>query len=194
MYQDREELEDDLYGEDEADSEGSEVNSELEFHLYSQLHYSSNAGNTEEQEKEGEGAESQGNLSLDPAERTSDGEREHTAESRPQSPDASALERYLKKKKKQKKRKSIPVSRVSSSLFEEVIVIDSSPEVISISEGDTADDHEGVCASKGRGARPLLSSTPAGQVRERCLAVLSSHSYADDSDLCVFLTKLRWLF
>lgn len=196
MYQDRGELEDDLYREDEADSDGSEVNSELEFHLYSQLHYSSNAGNIEEQENEGEEAESQETLPLHLTEKPSEGEREHTAESRPQSPHASDLERHLKKKKtkkkrdEQKKRKDIPKSQGASSLFEEVIVIDSSPEVISISEGDTADDSEGVCALKGRSARPLLSSTPAGQGTQKKkksprgpVTVDSSSSDSDSEDL-----------
>ncbi|XP_034543875.1 zinc finger CCHC domain-containing protein 7 [Notolabrus celidotus] len=168
MYQDREELEDELYQEDDADADGSEADSELEFHLYSQLHYSSNAGKMEEQEEKGEVAESQDNLQTDVAEKTRDGEQEHSGESRPQSPDINALQRYLKKRAekrdKQKKRESNSKSQGSSSLYEEVIVIDSGPDVISISEGDTSDDDdEGVCALKGQGGRPQQTSTPAGQ-------------------------------
>ncbi|CAJ1052148.1 zinc finger CCHC domain-containing protein 7 [Xyrichtys novacula] len=167
IYQDREELEDDLYQEDEENSDGSEVNSELEFQLYSQLHYSANAGDIEELEGRGEEADIQGDLQLDVSEKTSDGEQEHTGENRPQSPDASQLQRYLKKREekriKQKKVKNSPKGQRSSSLFEEVIVIDSGPDVISISEGDTAEDDEGVCALKGGGRRPLQTSTPAGQ-------------------------------
>ncbi|XP_051240938.1 zinc finger CCHC domain-containing protein 7 isoform X2 [Dicentrarchus labrax] len=171
MYQDREELEDDLYQEDEEDSEGSEANSELEFRLYSQLHYSSNAGEIEEQRDRGEDAEGQECQQLEVTEKSLDvdAELEHTGESGPPSPNISKLLQHLKKKKgekrdKQKKGKSNPKGqRSSSSFFEEVIVIDSSPDVISISEGDTADDDEGICALKGKGLHQLQTSTPAQQ-------------------------------
>ncbi|XP_035515895.1 zinc finger CCHC domain-containing protein 7 [Morone saxatilis] len=171
LYQDREELEDDLYQEDEEDSEGSEANSELEFRLYSQLHYSSNAGEIEEQRDRGEEAEGQESQQLEVTEKSSDvdAELEHTGESGPPSPNISKLLQHLKKKgekrDKQKKGESNPKGqRSSSSFFEEVIVIDSSPDVISISEGDTADDDdEGVCALKGQGLHRLQTSTPAQQ-------------------------------
>uniref|UniRef100_A0A3B4VJI6 Zinc finger CCHC domain-containing protein 7 n=1 Tax=Seriola dumerili TaxID=41447 RepID=A0A3B4VJI6_SERDU len=90
-YQDREELEDDLYHEDDRDSEGSEANSELEFRLYSQLHYSSNAGEMEEQEGTGEKAEGQDSRQPEVTEKTADanGELEHTGESGPPSPNIS---------------------------------------------------------------------------------------------------------
>lgn len=171
-YQDRAALEDDLYQEDEGDSEGSEANSELEFRLYSQLHYSSNAGEMGEQEDSGEKAEDQDGWQL--TEKTADvnGEQDHTGESRPSSPNMSKLRQHLKKKKgeksdKQKKGKSNLKGQRSSSLFEEVIVIDSSPDVISISEDDTADDDEGVCALKGQGLHRLQTSTPAQQVKSK---------------------------
>ena len=181
-YQDREAFEDDLYQEDEGDSEGSEVNSELEFRLYSQLHYSSNPGELEEQEDGGEKTEGQDSQQRVRPEKTEggDGEQGQTGESRPPSPDVSKLLQQLKKKKeekldkqkngeklgKQKKGKSNAKGQrsSSSSLFEEVIVIDSSPDVISISEDDTANDDEGVCALKGRG---LQTSTPAQQVESK---------------------------
>ncbi|KAK9540156.1 hypothetical protein VZT92_002625 [Zoarces viviparus] len=171
-YQDRKELEDDLYQDDEGDSDGSEANSELEFHLYSQLHYSSNARALEEQEDGGETAEGQDSLQPEGPEKTVDvdGEREHTGDSRPPSPDLSKLLQYLEKKEKKKREKldnqktGNPKSqRSSSSFIEEVIVIDSSPDVISISEDDTDDDDEGVCNLKGRSLRRLRTSTPAQQ-------------------------------
>ncbi|KAA8594853.1 hypothetical protein FQN60_011988, partial [Etheostoma spectabile] len=153
-YQDRKELEDDLYQEDEGDSEGSEVNSELEFHLYSQLHYSSNAGVLEEQEdRGGEKAEAQNSQQLEVPEKTVDVDREQeqTGESRTSSPNLSELLQHLKNKKKgekpdkQRKGKTDPKGQrsSSSSFFEEVIVIDSSPDVISISDDDTTDDDKG---------------------------------------------------
>ncbi|XP_071393850.1 zinc finger CCHC domain-containing protein 7-like, partial [Centroberyx affinis] len=165
-YQDRKELEDELYREeDEEDSEGSEVNSELEFHLYSQLHYSSNAGEREEQEDGGEKELKE----LEVTEKTagSDGERKDSG----QRHSVSGLRKHLKghtevqqkrrKLDKQKKRKADPKGqRSSSSFFQEVIVIDSSTDVISISEDDTDD---GVCAFKGQKSRPLQASTPAQQ-------------------------------
>lgn len=181
-YQDREAFEDDLYQEDEGDSEGSEVNSELEFRLYSQLHYSANAAEVEEQEDGGEKTEGQDSQQFELPEKTADvdGEQEQTGESRPPSPDLSKLLQQLKKKKKEEKldkqkngeklgkqkkgKGNTKGQRSSSSLFEEVIVIDSSPDVISISEDDTADDDEGVCALKGRG---LQTSTPAQQVESK---------------------------
>ncbi|KAJ8410997.1 hypothetical protein AAFF_G00180320 [Aldrovandia affinis] len=50
-YEEKEELEDELYAEAE-DSSGSEVDSEVEFRLYSQLHYSKCLGEEEEEEEE----------------------------------------------------------------------------------------------------------------------------------------------
>uniref|UniRef100_A0A3Q2EFW6 Zinc finger CCHC domain-containing protein 7 n=1 Tax=Cyprinodon variegatus TaxID=28743 RepID=A0A3Q2EFW6_CYPVA len=73
-YQDREELEDELYQED---SGLSEADSELEFHLYSQLHYSSNAGEIEELEAGAEKQyESRENRQGDVLEKTRDGDQE----------------------------------------------------------------------------------------------------------------------
>uniref|UniRef100_A0A3Q3KTM9 Zinc finger CCHC domain-containing protein 7 n=1 Tax=Mastacembelus armatus TaxID=205130 RepID=A0A3Q3KTM9_9TELE len=146
-YEGREELEDDLYQEDAGSSEGSEVNSELEFQLYSQLHYSSNAGELEEQEGREENTEGQNNHKLGVTEKTADcnGIVEHIRE--------SGKKKGQKRDKKKKKG-----LKLSSSLFEEVIVIDSGPDVITISEDDTADS-EGVCSLKSR----RLHSTPAQQ-------------------------------
>lgn len=181
-YQDREELEDDLYQEDDGDSDGSEANSELEFRLYSQLHYSSNAGDLEEKEEEdGEekehNGERQGVQKHEAIEKIEDGDRElgSTSESQPPSP---AIEELLKKKKKKgdkldkekKKRSDAKAQQLPASFYEEVIVIDSGPDIISISEDDSDDDDAGVCALKGQGLHRLQTSTPSQQVEEtvRC--------------------------
>lgn len=175
-YQDREKLEDDLYREDDGDSEGSEANSELEFHLYSQLHYSSNAGEMEEQVERQEEVDSCGGQQLEVTEKTADldEEQEQRGESRPPSPDINKLKQHLKKNKKKgdnrdkvRKGKSNPKGQKSSFCFEEVIVIDSSPDVISISDGDTSSDDEGVCALKGQGSQRLQTSTPTQQVKSK---------------------------
>lgn len=173
-YQDREKLEDDLYREDDGDSEGSEANSELEFHLYSQLHYSSNTGEMDEQVERLEELDSHGGQQLEVTEKTADvnGEQEQSGESRPLSPNINKLKPHLKKKKmgdnrdKGKKGKSNPQGQKSSICFEEVIVIDSSPDVISISDDDTSND-DGVCALKGQGSQRLQTSTPAQQVKSK---------------------------
>lgn len=209
MYsQDLEELEDDPYQEDEEDSEGSEVNSELEFHLYSQLHYSSNAGEVEEQVEGGEEAERQGSQQLQRTEKSADddGEQEQTSESGPPSPNMSTLKQHLKKQNdksdKGKKVKSSPAGQKSSFVFEEVIVIDSSPDVISISDDDTSSDDEGVCALKGQGSQQLQTSTPAHQVDSKnaefdCLCRKKVHSskpvcLSVHSAHIVSITEAKW--
>ncbi|XP_019130688.2 zinc finger CCHC domain-containing protein 7 isoform X2 [Larimichthys crocea] len=194
-YQDRQELEDELYQEDEGDSDASEANSELEFHLYSQLHYSSNAGEVEEQEDRGEEAQGQDSQRLEVTERTTDvdGEQEHTGESRPTSPDISKLLQDLRARKKGEKRDKQKKEKSSlkgqrSSFFEEVIVIDSGPDVISISEGDTADEDESICALKARDLPQMQTSTPAhegSQKRKRDLSgpvMVDSSSSKSDSE------------
>lgn len=168
-YQDREELEDDLYQGDELDSEASEANSELEFRLYSQLHYSSNPG----EQEDGEDKEHRDIVEQGVNVRAADVEGLLECKKLP-SPINGQLHQQKKKKKKgekvdkQNKRKGDPKGqKSSSSCFEEVIVIDSGPDVISISEDDTADDDKGVCALKGRGFHRRHTSTPAQQVEER---------------------------
>lgn len=179
-YQDREEFEDELYREEddeegEEEEEGSEVNSELEFHLYSQLHYSSNAGEREEEEDGGE-KERQDGQRLQVVETS--GERKDSEPNRLPSPGVGRPVEHLKghaeverKKEKlhdQRKRKRAPKGqRPSASLFQEVIVIDSGTEVISISD----DTDDGVCAFKGQKSRPLQASTPAQQVQRDSMCV-----------------------
>ncbi|XP_073334206.1 zinc finger CCHC domain-containing protein 7 [Pagrus major] len=193
-YQDREEFEDDLYQEGDGDSDESEANSELEFHLYSQLHYSSNAGETEEQVDRGEEVVGQDVQQPKVSEKSADvdGEQEHNGESRPRSLEICKLLQNLKKKEEREEKRGKRTrkdQRSSSSFFEEVIVIDSSPNVISISD-DTADDDEGVCALKGQGLQRGQTSTPAQQgtqKRKRSLGKpvivdLSSSESDSDSD------------
>ncbi|XP_008410676.1 zinc finger CCHC domain-containing protein 7 isoform X1 [Poecilia reticulata] len=194
-YQDREELEDNLYQED-GDSDESEANSELEFHLYSQLHYSSNAGELDELEP---GAEEENNRQ----ESQQGGVLEKTTDKDPelrctkQSNPTSSADDHLKTKKdaKKKKGKIEPKSpKLSSSRFEEVIVIDSSPDVISISDNNSDDeDDASVCTQKAKGSQMLQTSTPAQQVEETNsqkrkgslfvpVAVLSSSSESSESE------------
>uniref|UniRef100_A0A3B3WTQ4 Zinc finger CCHC domain-containing protein 7 n=1 Tax=Poecilia mexicana TaxID=48701 RepID=A0A3B3WTQ4_9TELE len=112
-YQDREELEDNLYQED-GDSDESEANSELEFHLYSQLHYSSNSGELDEPEP---GAEEENNRQ----ESQQGGALEKTADKDPelrstkQSNPTSSADDHLKTKKDAKKKKSKIDSESSES-------------------------------------------------------------------------------
>lgn len=170
-YQDREELEDNLYQED-GDSDVSEANSELEFHLYSQLHYFSNAGELDEPEPGAEEninrQESQEGGAL---EKTTD--KDTKLRCTKQSNPTSSTDGHLKTKKDAKKKKSKiepKIPKLLSSRFEEVIVIDSSPGVISISDDDSDDeDDASVCALKAlkvKGSQTLQTSTPALQVEE----------------------------
>ncbi|CAG5939280.1 unnamed protein product [Menidia menidia] len=197
VYYDQAELEDDLYQEDEGDCEGSEVDSELEFHLYSQLHYSSNPGEMEALEDGEEPDERRNQDSLQHEDKTTDGDSAPEDTSTPPSPITGSLKRGPKeeKKKQVEKRKTRKSDRrsqtLSSSRFEEVIVIDSSPEVISISEDDTTDDENGVCASKGQRLGLLQTSTPAQQETKRrksspdvpfTLVSSSSESDSEESD------------
>ncbi|XP_068177633.1 zinc finger CCHC domain-containing protein 7 isoform X2 [Antennarius striatus] len=189
-YQDREEFEDELYKEDEGDSEDSEANSELEFHLYSQLHYSSNAGDMEEQLGKGEVLDGKDSMQPEMTEVELDveGNQEDTDGNKRLSPNISKLQQHLKKHDIQKKRKNGTKVEKPSIRFEEVIVIDSSSDVISISEGDS-DDKNGVCAFKGKGSQRLQTSTPAQQgAQKRKMAVGapvmvdSSSSESSDSE------------
>ena len=147
-YQDREELEDDLYGE-EGDSDGSEVNSEVEFHLYSQLHYASETTLVNGEDLQEEKAEREESVSADP-EHSKDGLQER-----------QALNQALLKLDNLKKGKTNAKSLRSSAKLEEVIVIDSGTDII-----HSEDDNEGVCSLKcQRSKRVLQTSTPAQQVQ-----------------------------
>lgn len=169
-YQDGEDLEDDLYREDEGDSEASDVDSELEFHLYSQLHYSSNAGEVTELVAPVQEAEGQVSQQLEATLETTDGDKlnEPTEERQIPSPDTSSANLNKKKRKKplKKKTKTSPEKQGLPFSFEEVIVIDSSPEVISLSDDNASSDDTGVCALKGQGSQWRQTSTPAQQVGE----------------------------
>ncbi|KAJ8272421.1 hypothetical protein COCON_G00112800 [Conger conger] len=99
-YEAREDYEDELY-QDREDSSASEVDSELEFKLYSQLHYASCHDNIEVEEEV---------------------ENEEQDEGQP----------WLE---------------VRAQPLEGVIVINSDPEIITVS--DNTEDEEGICVSKG---------------------------------------------
>nr|XP_057937738.1 zinc finger CCHC domain-containing protein 7 [Doryrhamphus excisus] len=174
-YQERKELEDDLYQGDGEESEGSEATSELEFRLYSQLHYSSNVSELKEQD--GEQQPSQEPLV---PEEISDS-----------APSSEAVKQRRKNKTKtgvkQKKGKLVPQSPSPLSPFEEVIVIDSNPEVITISDDDTSSDNKGVCALKGSSKPRVQTSTPVQQAshkkvtRSIPVTVDSDSSHSSDS-------------
>lgn len=163
-----EDLEDDLYREDEGDSEASEVNSELEFHLYSQLHYSSNAGDVGELVDTVPEAEGRVPQKLETTSEPADGDKENEQreERRILSPDASNinLDKRERKKSSKKKTKTTPKQRNFPFSFEEVIVINSSPEVISVSDDNTSSDETGVCALKSHVSQWRQTSTPSQQV------------------------------
>ncbi|KAM9819546.1 zinc finger CCHC domain-containing protein 7 [Syngnathus typhle] len=164
-YQDRQVLEDDLYRGDGAESEASEAISELEFHLYSQLHYSSNTLELED----GEDEPSQ---KIDAADKTTETtvNVEVKTKTRPASSSPGKLQQQcnnkFEKQVKKKKEKSVPKVQRPLPKFEEVIVIDSSSDIITISESyssddddDNDDDDKGVCALKGGRVRRTLTST-----------------------------------
>uniref|UniRef100_A0A3B4BK92 Zinc finger CCHC domain-containing protein 7 n=1 Tax=Periophthalmus magnuspinnatus TaxID=409849 RepID=A0A3B4BK92_9GOBI len=122
-----EQLEDDLYREYEDDSEGSEADSELEFHLYSQLHYSSNAGEVnelEDKKKEIDEISTEGNHNITDSDKLGQlSENRSTAKKK-----EKVQGDKEKKRTKQAKNDKAKGQRASSTVFEEVIVIDSSPD------------------------------------------------------------------
>lgn len=167
-YHVAEDLEDAIYQEDEGDSEASEINSELEFRLYSQLHYSSNAGDMGElvdtvQEEEGQVLQ-QLEATSEPAD--GDKENEEREERRVLSPDSNNIDLNKKEIKQsiKKKRKTNPEKQNLTFSFEEVIVIDSSPEVISVSDDNDSSDDTSVCNLKHHRSQWRQTSTPSQQV------------------------------
>ncbi|KAK6324414.1 hypothetical protein J4Q44_G00037560 [Coregonus suidteri] len=171
-YEDRAELEDELYGEE---SEGSEVDdSELEFRLYSQLHYSSNPGEREEEEEEEEKR-----LSSSHGEKEGDGckaKRRQPSQSHDHGNrdlrqqllgDTEQKNQKVKGKTQRGTKQQRGLSRgdpKGQRSFQEVIVIDlSHDDVITVSDNTEEDD--GVCSAKGQRSKtgPLQASTPAPQ-------------------------------
>ncbi|KAG7268085.1 hypothetical protein CRUP_027563 [Coryphaenoides rupestris] len=186
-YQDREELEDELYREAEAeekDSEGSEVNSEVEFHLYSQLHYASDPRLVNGEDivlEDGDGEEeNKHSVSADPE------QSKPTLHSKGGPPQRRELKRNLLKTVNPQRGKAGAKSlRSSWASLEEVIVIDSGTDIVC-----SEDDTEGVCTLKGR-RWSLQTSTPAQQASEKrkrspsqdSVVVLNSGSESDVSEL-----------
>lgn len=168
-YQMGEEPEGDLYQEDEGDSEASEVNSELEFHLYSQLHYSSNAWEMAELLDTVEEAGGQASQQLEGTSESADGDNDNDEMEKRQilSPDTSNTnldkkdrKTFIKKTKMNPEKQNLPVPF-------EVIVIDSSPEVISVSDDNSSSEDTGVCGLKGQCSQWRQTSSPAPQVETR---------------------------
>ncbi|XP_023668343.1 zinc finger CCHC domain-containing protein 7 [Paramormyrops kingsleyae] len=147
-YQEREEYEDELY-KDEDGSSSSEVDSELEFRLYSQLHYCSSSRQQENQN----GLE--GNWEGQQENRNGlEGNREGQQENR------NGLEGN--QEGQQENRNGLEGNREGqheNRQQQAVIVIDSGPEVVTLS--DSTEDEEGVCVSKG------LKSQPPGSAHGR---------------------------
>lgn len=163
-----EDLEEARYQEDDGDSEASEINSELEFHLYSQLHYSSNAGDMGElvdavQETEGR-VPRQLEATSEPAD--GDKEQKEREERRVLSPGANNIDQDEKEIKQsiKKKKKANPEKQNLTFSFEEVIVIDSGPEVISVSDDNDSSEDTGVCSLKQHRSQRRQTSTPSQQV------------------------------
>uniref|UniRef100_A0AAV2LMI4 Zinc finger CCHC domain-containing protein 7 n=1 Tax=Knipowitschia caucasica TaxID=637954 RepID=A0AAV2LMI4_KNICA len=165
-YQYYEQLEDDLYREEDDDSKSSDADSELEFHLYSQLHYSSNAGDVSELEDERKDIEEVSiqddhNITTDADNLGHQTENNLTSENQ-------AVHGEKEKTSKNKKKRDTLKSQRASAVFEEVIVIDSGSDAIILSEddsSDSSDNTEGVCALKGRRLSKLCTSTPAHEVK-----------------------------
>ncbi|TWW59371.1 hypothetical protein D4764_06G0009010 [Takifugu flavidus] len=179
-----EDLEDAIYQEDEGDSEASEINSELEFRLYSQLHYSSNAGDMGELVDTVQEAEGQVLQQLEATSEPADGDKENE-ERRVLSPDANNIDLNKKKIKQsiKKKRKTNPEKQNLTFSFEEVIVIDSSPEVISVSDDNDSSDDTGVCNLKQHRSQRRQTSTPSQQETQKSIRALGTLLSVDSSSL-----------
>ncbi|KAK7929434.1 hypothetical protein WMY93_005829 [Mugilogobius chulae] len=191
-YQHHEQLEDELYRDEEDDSDGSEADSELEFHLYSQLHYSCNAGEVselEDKKKEMDENNTQDNHIITNGENLGHSSQSENC-NRAEKKDTVQKEKEKKRTKNVKKDQSKSLRPVTTE-FEEVIVIDSSPDVITLSEDDSSDETEGVCALKCRRIPKLCTSTPAQQVKKRGIDaavpvnVSSSDSQSESEFQCV---------
>ncbi|XP_061762960.1 zinc finger CCHC domain-containing protein 7 [Nerophis ophidion] len=152
-YQDRQAFEDDLYRGDGEESQGSEAFSDLEFRLYGQLHYSSKEQNGEL------------HVSEKAEETVVTGKVPHSA------PSPETVKHKSKKGVKQKKKRGVPQVPRPLSPFEEVVVIYSSPEVITLSDSDASDDDNGVCALKGSKKPPKRTSTAHQQASLKSVAV-----------------------
>ncbi|KAJ8000481.1 hypothetical protein DPEC_G00180580 [Dallia pectoralis] len=203
-FEERLAMEDDLYGE-EAESGGSEVdNSELEFRLYSQLHYSSNPGDRgleEEEDGQARGEETcRVKTGMQKEKKQKCTSKQQPTSSHDQSDRdlrqhlVGHSEQINKKRQKvrPKSQQNVKQQRCLSTgnpksqrLFEEVVIIDlGSDDVITVS--DNTEEDEGVCnlkVCKSRSA-PLKSSTPALQ---RNASKVSGRGFSSESDTVVVL-------
>ncbi|KAF5891842.1 zinc finger CCHC domain-containing protein 7, partial [Clarias magur] len=140
-YQEREEYEDELYAEEDLDND-SGPDSDLEFQLYSQLHYCA-----DEHEKRAENHE----------------------ENRPSSCHES---------------QPGPKVQPLSAPLDDIIMIDSGPDIITVSDTTEEEEEESVCTRKGqrskeKGLAPALQ--PHRYEEEQEVVVLNSDSDSDDS-------------
>ncbi|XP_077574507.1 zinc finger CCHC domain-containing protein 7 isoform X2 [Stigmatopora nigra] len=188
-YQDRQELENDLYCGDDNDSECSEAISELEFHLYSQLHYSSKAVNLIAAVE-------------NTAEKSNHVELEVSPKNRPDVLNTVKPLQHRKSEKrvKQKKAKGLPKVHKKLPALEEVIVIDDSSDVIILSStsdddkavaadnddgNNDADEDKGICDLKGGIGGRVQTITPAHVAlpkKGKDIAVVTLNSSSSGSD------------
>ncbi|XP_042172202.1 zinc finger CCHC domain-containing protein 7 isoform X2 [Oncorhynchus tshawytscha] len=173
-YADRAELEDELYAEESEGSEGDD--SELEFRLYSQLHYSSNPGEREEVEEE------VGDRRLSSSHREKE-EEDGSKAKRQQPPlshdhgnrdlrqhllgDTEQNQQKVKLKTQQGRKQQRGLLKGDprrQRLLQEVIVIDSSQDDV-ITVSDNTEEDDGVCTLKGQRLKkgPPQASTPGQQ-------------------------------
>ncbi|XP_053713817.1 zinc finger CCHC domain-containing protein 7-like isoform X2 [Synchiropus splendidus] len=166
-YQDREEFEDDLYNVGEGDSEGSQDDSELEFQLYSQLHYSAHLEDTEADEGKSENNQQQ------------DVDKEADVQQSLSNVDLLHEHLQIRAVERNKRKKNNLLREQKPFVFEEVIVIDSGPD-ITISEEDDAS----VCAAKGQRLPRVQTSTPSQEKLDvpEVVDLCSSNSDSDSSD------------
>lgn len=144
-YLEREEYDNELYAEKEDDDDDSVSNSELEFHLYSQLHYC-----THDPENQPENCvENQGS----------------SGHQTPQEPRRG------------------PIVRPPAAPFDDVILIDSGPDVITVSD-NTEEEEDSVCAGKGQRSKGKGAAVPQPQRRRQNEAVFEEVVVLDsESDL-----------
>lgn len=145
-YQEREEYEDELYGEKEPD-DNSECDSDLEFRLYSQLHYGTD-------------------------------DLKHPEN----------LEENLRSTDQETPQEAQPGQTGRVSPPDEVILIDSSSDVFTVS--DNTEEEDSVCAKKGQRSKGK-QATPVSQPEHRCqneaihkdVVVLDSDQSSDSGSL-----------
>ncbi|CAF92413.1 unnamed protein product, partial [Tetraodon nigroviridis] len=150
-----------------------------------QLHYSSNAGEVAELVDAVEEAGSQGPQQPEVTSEAADGDEDNEeAEERRTLPSDTSNTNLNKKERKKSIKKKTKANLGQQALpfpFEEVIVIDSSPEVISVSDDDSSSDDTGVCGLKGQRSEWRQTSTPAQQGTQKSIRALGTPLSVDSS-------------